>query len=297
MTSSTRRSKKSRPWLWALIFALNSCLVLGLWLGVIRPEQKRRDALEDSIAETDEEKLARLLPDIRTMLREGRLDEAQQMIAEESLPLTPEDLLAFRREDQLTLLRESSYRPGDFLFFGFYEQDADLTNGPEPIEWQVIKADDGELFLLSRRALAALPFESRDLQSCWSECELRSWLNRDFAADAFDEAAFSMILPTELVSVREEDAFYSCVDHLFLLSSTEYLDLLRTDVYTIEIPPSAYALSQKSDLSFWWHWTRDIYGEASRVYCFPCQHNTLVFNNEYSNRSLGIVPACRITVK
>ena len=43
--------------------------------------------------------------------------------------------------------------PTDTVILGSYEQDNDLLNGPEPIEWEVIGTWDGYTILLSKYAL------------------------------------------------------------------------------------------------------------------------------------------------
>ena len=42
---------------------------------------------------------------------------------------------------------------GDYISFGSYEQDNDVTNGKEPIEWLVLDVQEGKAKILSRYAL------------------------------------------------------------------------------------------------------------------------------------------------
>lgn len=43
---------------------------------------------------------------------------------------------------------------------GFYEQDGDLNNGPEPIEWIVLsETEDDMRLLLSKYCLDAMPYD------------------------------------------------------------------------------------------------------------------------------------------
>ena len=51
----------------------------------------------------------------------------------------------------------SAPQAGDHVFFGQYEQDNDLKNGPEPIEWLVLEDDGESILLLSRYCLASMP--------------------------------------------------------------------------------------------------------------------------------------------
>lgn len=73
---------------------------------------------------------------------------------------------------------------GDYITFGTYEQDNDLTNGKEDIEWLVLDKEDSKILLISKYALEYKEFDN----SIWleySRCSLRKWLNNDFKNDAF----------------------------------------------------------------------------------------------------------------
>lgn len=76
---------------------------------------------------------------------------------------------------------------GDIVFFGKYEQDGNLDNGPEPIEWVVLKKDNNRLILLSKYVLTHRPIHSVAEQFKWYESELCAWLNNDFYNEAFNE--------------------------------------------------------------------------------------------------------------
>ena len=79
--------------------------------------------------------------------------------------------------------------PGDLVTFGRYEQDNDLTNGPEPIVWKVLDrqaAQDGaRLLLISQYGLDQQPYNEDSGKTLWQGCTLRRWLNEDFAESAF----------------------------------------------------------------------------------------------------------------
>ena len=52
----------------------------------------------------------------------------------------------------------SSVNIGDYVTFGTYEQDNNLKNGAEAIEWQVLDKKDCKVLLLSKYALDAKPY-------------------------------------------------------------------------------------------------------------------------------------------
>ena len=74
---------------------------------------------------------------------------------------------------------------GDYVTFGTYEQDNDLTNGAEPIEWQYIADKDGHKLLLAEYALDCRAYHDIDESITWENCTLRKWLNNDFYNTAF----------------------------------------------------------------------------------------------------------------
>ena len=83
---------------------------------------------------------------------------------------------------------------GDIVILGTYEQDNDLSNGPEPIEWQVIGTRDGHTLLLSKYALDCKKYNESWADVTWEDCTLRSWLNDDFYNTAFSSSDMERIV-------------------------------------------------------------------------------------------------------
>ncbi len=89
-------------------------------------------------------------------------------------------------------------KAGDAVKFGSYEQDNDLMNGKEPIEWEVLDIVDGKALLISRYVLDEHRYnDSYDIVT-WETCSLRKWMNEDFYNAAFGEDEKSKIALTEL---------------------------------------------------------------------------------------------------
>ena len=86
---------------------------------------------------------------------------------------------------------------GDIVQFGRYEQDNDLENGPEPIEWRVLEIKDQAALLLSRSILDLKSYHYRDTETSWMNCTLRKWLNEDFVEAAFVPAEAERIIEFE----------------------------------------------------------------------------------------------------
>lgn len=78
--------------------------------------------------------------------------------------------------------------PGSTVLYGTYEQDNNLTDGKEPIEWYVVAYDpiSNISTLVSKSALDYRKFDAKGGE-VWEESSLREWLNTDFCKEAFEE--------------------------------------------------------------------------------------------------------------
>ncbi len=94
---------------------------------------------------------------------------------------------------------DGSYtRNGNYVIFGSYEQDGDTSNGPEPIEWEVLDENDGEMLLISRYILDCQPYNTEFADVTWETCTLRNWLNNDFYNTAFSDAENDRVITANL---------------------------------------------------------------------------------------------------
>ena len=100
---------------------------------------------------------------------------------------------------------------GDMVEFGSYEQDGDTSNGKEPIEWRVLAVEGNRALVVSDKALDAHAFNSdTDKGNKWESSDLKSWLENDFATQAFTDAEKKEIggaQPT-LLSVDEAKKYF-----------------------------------------------------------------------------------------
>ena len=78
--------------------------------------------------------------------------------------------------------------------FGKYEQDNDLDNGKEDIEWIVLDKSDNKLLLLSKYILDNVPYNEKNGFVVWNDSTLRNWLNTNFYDLAFNAEEKKSIL-------------------------------------------------------------------------------------------------------
>lgn len=93
------------------------------------------------------------------------------------------------------LICYSSLKKNDYIWFGSYEQDNDLSNGSEPIKWQVLSVNSTEAVLLCTDIIDIVPFSYDNSSSSmiWETSFIRDWLNKDFYESAFSEEEISCI--------------------------------------------------------------------------------------------------------
>ncbi len=184
---------------------------------------------------------------------------------------------------------------GDVIPFGHYEQDNNLDNGPEPIEWIVLDVQGGKALLLSNYGLDVKPYSPdamfitpEGVDSTWEKCSMRAWLNNDFLNNAFSMEE-QIAIPNTTVdnsaaqgySEWNTDGGNNTEDKIFLLSYTEANRYLGVKYWEDDfgnnmksrVVPTEYArknnalLSNTNETTRWW-WLRspgDYQGYAAIV--------------------------------
>ena len=80
-----------------------------------------------------------------------------------------------------------TYPLGMTVKIGHFEQDNDLENGPEEIEWYVVDYKDGKYFLVSKYVLTYHRYAESNYDRTWETSLLRAYLNSEFYDTAFTE--------------------------------------------------------------------------------------------------------------
>lgn len=133
---------------------------------------------------------------------------------------------------------QGTLQVGDQVVLGAYEQDNDLTNGPEPIEWRVLAVDGDVALLYSKYALDAKPWNETAGRANWTECTLRTWLAEEFYNAAFSDDEKACIVTKEIDNWRESKTS----DPVFLLSVQEAKTLFASHADR-RTTPTAYAIA------------------------------------------------------
>ncbi len=140
---------------------------------------------------------------------------------------------------------------GETVYFGSYEQDNDLTNGKEPIEWLVLAKENGKALLISQYGLDCQPYNSTYKDVTWETCSLRTWLNGTFLKEAFSADEQAMVALTNVsegitwgTNPGRADPGRPTNDKVFLLSETEANGYFVHEYASLMCAPTAYAEAQ-----------------------------------------------------
>ena len=120
----------------------------------------------------------------------GKQAESTEVATEESNTEEPEP--ATTEALETVVLKDAKI--GDIVQMGTYEQDGDAET-EDPICWDVLDKDGDAVLLISYDVIAYQRFSDSRKCVIWEDSEIRTWLNQEFYAEAFDE--------TEQASIRE----------------------------------------------------------------------------------------------
>ena len=181
---------------------------------------------------------------------------------------TPENAVtkpSLQDSNTLTENKESSFpsvHVGDVITFGTYEQDNNISNGSEAIEWQVLDIDGNQALIISKFALDCQQYNTEWAESEWETCWLRTWMNGTFINAAFSREEQMRILDTNVSAdinpEYSQNVGANTVDKIFALSIIEACKYFTSDESRkCELTEYAKAngawSSQKNEC--WW-WTR-----------------------------------------
>ena len=188
----------------------------------------------------------------------GKQAESTEVATEESNTEEPEP--ATTEALETVTLKDAEI--GDIVQMGTYEQDGDAET-EDPICWDVLDKDGDAVLLISHDVIAYQRFSDSRKCVIWEDSEIRTWLNQEFYAEAFDETEQASIRETTLenpstvgfaahvdpsgdVQVRESRP--DTKDKIFLLSwkeAEQYYGNRLTDASVLGRRPSRAVLQKR----------------------------------------------------
>lgn len=122
---------------------------------------------------------------------------------------------------------------GQTFTMGRYEQDNNLSNGPEPIEWQVLTVQGNRALVISKIALETITHTEMQQSTSWEGSSYRKRLNGEFYNNSFSEAEKNKIL--QVTNENPDNPEYGTdggnrtEDRIFLLSFDEAKSYFKSD--------------------------------------------------------------------
>lgn len=132
----------------------------------------------------------------------------------------------------------------DTVLFGSYEQDNNLSNGKEAIEWLVLEKEDDRILVVSKYGLNCRNYDNTIIDTTWKSSDIRTWLNTEFRETAFGPDELGRI--PAVSSADDRSTFIEtgeAMDFVFLLHR-DYLADYRGLALSEPCFPTAYNLSQ-----------------------------------------------------
>ena len=142
------------------------------------------------------------------------------------------------------------------MFYGNYHYGNQGETAP--IEWLVLKKENGKKLLLSKYIIDAVRYHENGKILSWEECSIRTWLNTEFIKKSFSDMEANCIVET--VRNGTKNSFYQtedikeCKDKVFLLSEEEVKGYLGTFKDAMS-PVTPYALERgvfAQNAGLWW---------------------------------------------
>ena len=103
--------------------------------------------------------------------------------------------------DPTIQIHSKNYRFGSTIVFGAIEQDGNEANGPEPIEWILLRGHQDEALLLAKDVLLAKAYQIEEYSNTtnneWKNSYVKNWLNGHFYGEAFDDIDKKFILSND----------------------------------------------------------------------------------------------------
>lgn len=284
-----KKAKKRRIWLISLASVLLiTCGTVWLLKGVILPERRNREAYaraEEALAQGNVQEAI----DEFSLLWDYK--DAKERASELAGSQQPDD--SFFRTLRNTQL-------GDSLTFGVWEQDGNLENGPEPIEWIVLAEDDGRVLLFSNLVLDQVPYHEKKENITWADCSLRVWLNDTFYQGAFTREERALISKTVLQNVGNQasgaEGGVDTEDHVFILSLNEVIAFAscNPNIPGLYAYPTPYAISHGLDLHedwktcCWWFRTPGV-DQSCAAFC--AMNGNPLYSGTVNSKRYGVRPA------
>ena len=159
----------------------------------------------------------------------------------------PDIINGYASFDELYFAQQKSngsVNEGDIVKFGAYEQDNNLKNGKEEIEWIVVDEEEKYFVLVSKYVLDCKPYNDTKKEVSWNNCSVRSWLNEDFS-----DISFGNMHKGKLAKYESDYVYILSAEQVKLYFDNDEKRICEATAYAKEKGASQYT---ESNNCFWW---------------------------------------------
>lgn len=178
--------------------------------------------------------------------REESDDRPEESVPEES---APEE----EAEEPLLTSAFASAKPGNELQFGACEQDNNLSNGAEPIEWVVLANEGDKILVLSKYVLDGEVSYKLFENVTWETSAERELLNNTFYEEAFSEEEKRCILESSITTPDTEGTWRGRGNQLFKSNggsaTSDFLFFLSSEEVEEYVQPLGIAAAETTAAS------------------------------------------------
>ena len=179
-----------------------------------------------------------------SLMNEGHIVEAYEILTEIN-EYKDSKAKAESIYDEYKVKKLGDAKIGDSFIFGKFEQDNNIGNGAEEIEWIILDKKDGAVLVVSKYCLFQHTYEAtvgEEYNVTWENSDVRALLNGDFYENTFSLSEKSYVKATN-ISAEE-----NC---LFLLSVDEAKKYFTSSTSRIAIA-TKYANEGRESATIWW---------------------------------------------
>lgn len=210
---------------------------------------------------------ADLINDCRTALKDIDYKKAIELMNEGEIIDAYESLVALKGDedsaekadsivDQYIIAKLNTSNVGDTILLGAYEQDNQISNGKEPVIWNVIKKDGKRVLLISQDGLDCKEYHPENVAVNWEMSSIRKWLNGEFINNAFSKNEQKVLSSSKITADKNPEYDTNpgnpTNDKVLLLSIKELEQYLPSKKCT----PTAYAVAngavEEDGNCYWW---------------------------------------------
>lgn len=228
-----------------------------------KDSKKLIELCDDNINKTNYQKSIRLINEQKYIEAYALLEELATINYKDSKKLIQKHNKDYEQAVFNNKLKTAQI--GSIVTFGSYEQDDNLENDKEPVEWIIIDRDKEKAMLISKKIIEREPFWGSGIPIApgsppWENSGIRKKLNSTFYSELFSaneqkRIINTKIIPDEKIYSTSPNQGNTTYDKIFLLSEKEFLKYekaIGTSCEVTKYVEAQYIKAHEDKSTIWW---------------------------------------------